>query len=700
MTSYFGWMALRVYFQINILIGVSLVLFIFCILQPGLSRKLSSIQLFNMSAILLFTSLIVPIIFSFVPNNNLPVIRFSPTNSTEISLKSIGLKHKNSRFTSVINKEIQVENNKHSWLNQEFIRSLESNKAGWFILILLLLSILFLFLYKINQLMALKRLILRGIQIRSLGRTRIFVSDEISIPFSTLLGKYAYVVLPTHLFNNGEHFKIACKHELQHHRQHDTLFVLLLEALTCVFYVNPLVYLWKRRIAELQELSCDEVLIGRKKISSHGYASCLVRVAEAAFECRHMHVGTACMGAGSKNPVYFKSFLRRRIEMLKGYEGARRQSRVSLVLGSISVFLVVTVAYGAQQTLRAQGSFVNAGVAEFDPMVQGIAEHYLKQEIDSVGADAGYAIVSDPQTGRVLAVANIEKRTDFTHKEKSWALSLLAEPASLMKGIVAAAAVDEGLTKLNDIHHCENGSYFYNGRTYHDWKPFSQLTTEDTVAQSSNICGIKLAEKLGAQELSKVIVNFGFGQGGSASDFPEARNGIIPDVNVTRPEAFIADVATGFSSLAVSPLEILQAYGAIANGGNLMRPLYALDTRKGEVVRRVLSVDSAIKAKEMLLKVVTTGTGSNTAVSKLYSTAGKTATASSPKSQNPDNIGGSVNMASFVGFAPVENPKVEILVAIIMPLWKPAHGSSQAAPVFKNIADDVLKRMGVAPDKN
>jgi beta-lactamase regulating signal transducer with metallopeptidase domain len=529
-----------------------------------------------------------------------------------------------------------------------------------------------------------------ALPLRRCGRVRIVACERTSVPFSARVAGQAWVVVPEKLLGNWSDFKIAVRHELQHHRQGDTSWALAAEWLTALFFANPAIYLWKRRISELQELSCDESLIGRK-VSARDYGSCLVRVAEAALGGRPGLIGTVSMAAGSKNPAYFKSFLRRRIEMFS-HENPR-PSRVALTAtGLLMAGATLAVAYGTQVKVSEPPSAeIAPGLVETDPGIQRIAERAIRAAIKRHRASLGFVVVGDPATGRILAVANEDLVEKEAPRTPHWALSLKVGPASIAKAIVTAAALENGVTTPSEVHNCEKGSYLLGGKLYRDWKAFDTLTTADTVAQSSNICGIKVGQKLGAKALDRAFRDFGFGPGGTAQGFPEARPGDMPDS--AQDEHFVAQIATGYSGIFVSPVEVVQAFGAIANGGMLMKPLNGAGTPQS--LRRVLSAKAASEMKRILAEVMVSGTALKSA-SSLYKLAGKTATGYSRTHVGHDTLGGDSNMASFVGFGPVDNPRVVIYVVVENPTdMKGVHGSSHAAPVFKEVAEKSLQYLGV-----
>jgi beta-lactamase regulating signal transducer with metallopeptidase domain len=332
----------------------------------------------------------------------------------------------------------------------------------------------------------LHRVIRDAVVVRQIGRVIILVSDDIAVPFSTLAFGSACVVLPVALVQRSQDLRIAIRHEIQHHRNRDTAWALFVEFLVATFFFNPAVYFWKYQIIELQEFSCDETLIGRERVKAYEYGRCLVRVAEAALGGCPMQVGTTCMATHFKNPQQFKSFLRRRIEMFGDHEKPQRRSPWGFVFGALTLFATAAVAYAAQQSLRGQQSVApNPGQAALDPAIQDIANRVLQKAIAKTGARAGFLLVSDPQTGKLLAAANISK--DVSQRGVAWSLAYLTEPASIMKGLVAAAAIDRKVTTADEIFDCGAGNYRFGHRIFHDWKSFGRLSTTDTVVNSSNI---------------------------------------------------------------------------------------------------------------------------------------------------------------------------------------------------------------------
>ena len=542
-----------------------------------------------------------------------------------------------------------------------------------------------------------------AIPVRTLGDTRVVVTTECDIPYSAWTGRTNWVVLPAALLAHRRDLRIALRHEIQHHRTGDTRWTVALEFLAIAFFLNPAIYAWKRALNELQEFSCDEALVGRRGISLHDYAACLLRVAETALESRRAYVGTTCMASAFDPPRDPKSILRRRIEMFWNSPLTAPRKGVGLILGTLISLFAIAFAFGAESLFRQSPHAQNPGRYAVNPTIQKIADRAVREAVAKEKARSGFAIVADPTTGKVLAVAAVDPSGKLP---ADWALGQILEPASLAKTLVAARAIENGQVAPDTTLGCENGAYRFHDRVYHDWKSggWDHLTTTETIANSSDLCSIKIGERVGAEDLYRMLIDFGFGPGGSAKDFPTARAGVLPPLeNPLWPE-MIPAVSAGYG-FWVTPLELVQAYGAIANGGTLLLPTGADDVSAPHAVRRVLSTDTSAKTREILRQVGLIGTARNRIDSALYSSAGKTATSFIPDLTQWELIEGRQkgNFAGFIGFAPVKNPRIEVYVGILDPRdgdKSGAHGSAHAAPVFKRIIDEALPALGVAPDRS
>ena len=365
-----------------------------------------------------------------------------------------------------------------------------------------------------------------------------------------------------------------------------------------------------------------------------------------------------------------------------------------------------------------------------DRVIQEIAEEALRKGAERAGAKGAFALVSDPHTGKILAVANHpsfdpnDVRQLKIDQTRNSALLDQFEPGSIIKPFVIAGALEQKKVSPDQIFDCENGSYRVGGVTFHDDHPAEKLTVAESLVRSSNICTFKIAEIVGRQKFYENYMAFGFNgnlpgainealtpNGAGESSEQNLRAPPWPSGRVSHFEKWLpirfANIAFG-QGMTTTGLEIVQAYGALANGGNLMRPTLVdrIEAADGsmlasfhpEVVRRVVSPEVASAMRNMLARVVTDkhGTGGK-AVTASYSVAGKTGTA-----QKVDPVRRSYSadkrIASFVGFAPVEDPYLVILVVIDEPRERPAYGGLWAAPVFSEIAQKSLKYLNVAPD--
>lgn len=346
-----------------------------------------------------------------------------------------------------------------------------------------------------------------------------------------------------------------------------------------------------------------------------------------------------------------------------------------------------------------------------DRVIQEITEESLARWAQKARATGGFAIVSDPHTGRILALANYpqfdpnDRRSFDIEKTRNRALADTFEPGSVMKPFVIATAIEAGKTTMSATHNCENGAMRIPGAVIHDDHPKGILTTAETLIHSSNICTYKIADKIGPQRLHDAYEKFGFSTGLNAIGFPGESKGRLTDWADWRAVRF-ANIAFG-QGMTTSGLEMVQAYGAIANGGHLTKPflIERIESSDGATiaaaspqnVRRVISPETAREVRVALGRVVTEGTGDN-ARSDRYTTGGKTGTA-----QKVDPITRKYStdkrVASFVGFAPIQDPHVVIYVVIDEPREKPYYGATWAAPAFREITDRTLEYLNVAPDK-
>ena len=342
-----------------------------------------------------------------------------------------------------------------------------------------------------------------------------------------------------------------------------------------------------------------------------------------------------------------------------------------------------------------------------DEVLQYVTERELARAVERSGAKAGTAVILDPVSGEILALAN-QPTFDPNHykaassaAKRNRAAADYVEPGSVFKVILAAGAIEEGVVSPTDLVYGENGSIEVSGVTIRDHGKYGWLTVREVLAQSSNVGAIKLGQKLGKSLYYHYMSAFGFGNL-TGVDLPGETPGLI-----RRPKGWSAlslPVLSLGQEVSVTAIQFATAFAAVANGGSLLRPhvVRSLRTQDGAVarnvepavVRRVISEPTARTLLEMLTSVVEEGTGKEAAVPG-YTVAGKTGTA-----QKVDPATGRYShrkiVASFVGAIPAEAPRLVILVMIDEPetlRW----GGSIAAPTFREIARDAVKYLKVPP---
>ncbi|MDD2856915.1 MAG: penicillin-binding protein, partial [Desulfuromonadaceae bacterium] len=345
-------------------------------------------------------------------------------------------------------------------------------------------------------------------------------------------------------------------------------------------------------------------------------------------------------------------------------------------------------------------------ILTLDKTIQFIAEKELAKAVTESNAKSGMALVMEPETGKVLAMANYPTFNPNSYSRyslpqlRNHVVTDSFEPGSTFKIFTIAAAVDTGLVRPTDVYNCENGVYKISGRTIHDDHPHSRLSVSEVIKYSSNIGTAKIASKLGDGKMTRYLRNFGFG-GRTGIDLPGESTGNL------RQRLYGIDLATiSFGQgVSLSTIQLVSAMSAIANGGNLMKP-YLVERIMNEdgtevqhfepqLVRRVISAETAAKVSKMMETVTAKGgTGTNAAVEG-YRVAGKTGTA-----QKVDQVTRTYSLTkrigSFVGFVPAENPKLTIAVIIDEPQGN-KYGGVVAAPAFRNIARNSLAYLKVQP---
>ncbi len=338
-----------------------------------------------------------------------------------------------------------------------------------------------------------------------------------------------------------------------------------------------------------------------------------------------------------------------------------------------------------------------------DSSIESLAETELASEVQQSGAKRGAAIVLDPFTGEVLAMANVSAQPDSVHDRlHNAAVQDAFEPGSTMKGILASVALSDGAISLNKQIYCEEGHWTIDRRTIHDDSRHGWLDLAGIIEVSSNIGAAKIALGLGANRYYDGMRAFGIGLR-TGIDLPAEASGLI-----MKPSTWRAiDLANhGFGQgVAVTPIELATAYAAIANGGLIVRPYVvaaAYDAQGNvilrhtpQVMRRAISPEVAHQVNLLLRNVVNgpNGTAHRAKVDG-FIVAGKTGTA-----QMVNPAGGyyqNRHVCSFVGFLPADDPRLLILV-VLYDVGHGHFGGLYAAPVFSEIASGAVRDLNIAP---
>jgi cell division protein FtsI (penicillin-binding protein 3) len=344
-----------------------------------------------------------------------------------------------------------------------------------------------------------------------------------------------------------------------------------------------------------------------------------------------------------------------------------------------------------------------------DQYLQHIAERELRAGVEQDNAAGGTAIIMQPQTGEILALANWPTYNPNSYNasevvaRRNRAVQDLYEPGSTFKVVTASAALEEGVTHPDDLIDCAPGFINVPGRPrpVRDVHAYGVLPFTDVMVKSSNVGAIKVGWKLGAERLSRYVSRFGFGQA-IAPDFRGENPGIV--WNPTRlNDSAIASISIGYQ-VGVTPLQMASAVSAVANGGMLIEPrvvrAFIRDGQREQVtpkvLRRAITTETAATLTGIMEAVVERGTATTAQISG-YTVAGKTGTASK---LIDGTYSKSEYNASFVGFVPSRKPALTIIVVIDSPHGRGYYGGTVAGPVFQRIAEASLRHLGIGPTLN
>ena len=350
----------------------------------------------------------------------------------------------------------------------------------------------------------------------------------------------------------------------------------------------------------------------------------------------------------------------------------------------------------------------NTVILNIDHAIQFVVEQVLEKTVMQHQATSASAIVIDPHTGELLAMAsypsfnpNHFSNASEQHRRNRCILDLY-EPGSTFKVVTLAAVLNEELATPEELVDCRVGTLRLAGKVYREAKrSFGFLTFNEILAKSSNVGTIKLGLRLGESRLHDYVRRFGFGTK-TGIDLPGEQVGLV------RPVSQWSKISIGALSigqeLAATPLQVLRAFSAVANGGYLVTPRVTRQvvSSQGDLLfsssvqrERILKPSTAGWMKQALAKVVETGTGRRARLAG-YSSGGKTGTAQK-------FIDGRYSttrfVASYVGFAPVQNPAVAAIVVVDEPRAGTYYGGTVAAPAFRQIAERALIHLKVRQDE-
>ncbi len=348
-------------------------------------------------------------------------------------------------------------------------------------------------------------------------------------------------------------------------------------------------------------------------------------------------------------------------------------------------------------------------VLTIDEEIQYIAERELDAAMERTHAETGAVVVENPRTGEILALANRPTFNPNLAREitperlKDHAVSDVYEPGSTFKLVTISGALEEKLTRPDEVVDCQMGSIVYNGMRIRDSKPHGLLSVADVLAESSDVGSIKIGLRLGDDRFYKYIRGYGFGQP-TGIELPGETRGLTKPPN-RWSKVSIAAISMG-QEIGITPLQLVGLVSTMANDGVYVAPRVVAGTTAPQSTprtiafqaagqHRVISSLTAAEMRQMMQRVVLFGTGKR-AVLEGYSSAGKTGTA-----QKVDPLTHAYShtkyVGSFAGFAPVNNPA--ITVAVILDSAVGLHqGGQVSAPVFQRVAQQVLEYLHTPHD--
>ena len=340
--------------------------------------------------------------------------------------------------------------------------------------------------------------------------------------------------------------------------------------------------------------------------------------------------------------------------------------------------------------------------------IQFKTEKALAEGVKAAGAKSAMAVVMVPQTGEILAMANyptFDPNVYAEAKPELWmnrSIQSVYAPGSVFKLITYGSALEEGKIEIEQKIDCSRGSIDVAGHVFKDSHRIGLVTYREAMAQSSNVAAIRTGLGLGREKFYNYARGFGFGQQ-TGIELPGELRG-----QFRSPEKWhgssLGSLSIGYE-IGVTALQMATAFATIANDGVRPQPFIVKEIRRedGTVVSatepkgaQVVSKETAAEVRKMLREVIVSGTGKRAQLDG-YTSAGKTGTA---WKYNPQlkKVDSGKYVASFIGFAPAENPAVVIAVVMDEPTSGGGAGGTVSAPVFKNIAEQILPELSIVPD--
>jgi len=357
-------------------------------------------------------------------------------------------------------------------------------------------------------------------------------------------------------------------------------------------------------------------------------------------------------------------------------------------------------------------------VLTIDKNMQEIVEKALKDGVTEFSAASASAVVVDPYTGEILAMASYptfdpnSKKQGVGRMAKNDIVAMSYEPGSTFKVITAAAALENDVVPEDTVFVNEGKCWSWNPKSERicDTHVYGDMDMAEAMVQSSNIVFAKIADKVGADRFYRMARNFGFGMRTSENLYGEESGRLYMPYELTKDDRTLKTMGFGHA-VSVTPIQMVMAYSAVANGGNLMEPMIVKEWRDADgnlvekknpvKVRRVISEKTAASIRKMLNRVVNSGTAKRVASKKIPDVifGGKTGTAEK-YNQETGKYDREHQVASFIGLAPVEDVRYVCLVLVDDPNADKLYGhtgGATAGPIFRRIMESIYYHPELSP---